>query len=36
VLVDANLLLFAVDATSPHHARAAAWLEESLSLDPPK
>lgn len=30
-LVDANLLLYAVDRTSPHHARARAWLEERLS-----
>lgn len=30
-LVDANLLLYAVDASSPHHARARPWLEEQLS-----
>jgi predicted nucleic acid-binding protein len=26
-LVDANLLLYAVDERSPHHAEAKAWLE---------
>jgi toxin-antitoxin system PIN domain toxin len=31
MLVDANLLLFAVDATAPAHARAAAWLTAQLS-----
>jgi uncharacterized protein len=31
VLLDANLLLYAVDATSPHHARAARWLESVLN-----
>lgn len=30
-LVDANLLLYAVDESSPHHAAARAWLEERLS-----
>jgi toxin-antitoxin system PIN domain toxin len=30
-LVDANLLLYAVDETSPHHAAAKPWLEEQLS-----
>lgn len=28
---DANLLLYAVDETSPHHGRARPWLEETLS-----
>ena len=28
---DANLLLYAVDARSPHHRPAKAWLEERLS-----
>jgi toxin-antitoxin system PIN domain toxin len=31
MLVDANLLLYAVDASSPHNERAAAWLEEALN-----
>jgi uncharacterized protein len=30
MLVDANILLYAVDASSPHHASAAAWLTEQL------
>ena len=30
-LVDANLLLYAVDERSPHHAVAKAWLERQLS-----
>ncbi len=30
MLVDANLLLFAVDARSPHHARVRQWLTEQL------
>jgi uncharacterized protein len=30
-LVDANLLLYAVDETSPHHAVAKPWLEQQLS-----
>lgn len=31
MLVDANLLLYARDASSPHHERAAAWLTEQLN-----
>ena len=31
ILVDANLLIYAVDADSPHHAKARAWLEQTLS-----
>jgi toxin-antitoxin system PIN domain toxin len=31
MLVDANLLLFAVDASAPAHSRAAAWLSAQLS-----
>lgn len=31
MLVDANLLLFAVDETSPFHARARDWLIEALN-----
>jgi hypothetical protein len=31
ILVDANLLIYAVDADSPRHREARAWLEETLS-----
>jgi toxin-antitoxin system PIN domain toxin len=31
ILVDANLLIYAVDRTSPRHEPAAAWLEEQLN-----
>jgi len=31
ILVDANLLIYAVDRDSPHHAPARRWLEETLS-----
>ena len=30
-LVDANVLLYAVDEASPHHAVAKPWLERELS-----
>lgn len=30
-VVDANLLLYAVDEASPHHEVAKPWLEEQLS-----
>jgi toxin-antitoxin system PIN domain toxin len=30
-LVDANVLLYAVDAGSPHHEVAESWLERQLS-----
>lgn len=30
-LTDVNLLLYAYDSSSPHHARARAWLEQRLS-----
>lgn len=30
-LVDANLLLYAVDEASPHHGIAKPWLEQQLS-----
>ena len=33
MLVDANLLLYAVDARSPHHAVAAEWLQAVLNGD---
>lgn len=31
MLVDANILLFAVDASSPFHAPAARWLTQQLN-----
>lgn len=31
ILVDANLLIYAVDRDSPHHAPARRWLEDVLS-----
>lgn len=31
MLVDANLLLYAVDQTSPFHERAEGWLTEQLN-----
>lgn len=31
ILVDANLLIYAIDRDSPHHAKAKAWLEATLS-----
>ena len=31
ILVDANLLIYAVDSDSPHHRKARRWLEELLS-----
>jgi hypothetical protein len=31
ILVDANLLIYAVNSDLPHHARARCWLEEQLS-----
>ena len=31
ILVDANLLIYAIDKDSPHHAKARSWLEELLS-----
>lgn len=33
MLLDANLLLYAVDADSPHNAAASAWLTEVLNGD---
>lgn len=35
ILVDTNLLVYATDADSPHHARARVWLEERLSSATP-
>lgn len=31
ILVDANLLIYAVDRDSPHHAAARTWLEGALN-----
>jgi len=31
ILVDANLLIYAIDSDSPPHAEARRWLEETLS-----
>jgi toxin-antitoxin system PIN domain toxin len=31
MLIDANVLLFAVDASSPFHDRAASWLAEQMN-----
>lgn len=33
ILVDANLLIYAVNLDAPHHQRARQWLEETLSGD---
>jgi toxin-antitoxin system PIN domain toxin len=33
ILLDANLLIYAVDADSSQHKRARRWLEETLSGD---
>lgn len=31
ILVDANLLLYAYDTSSPHHEKARTWLEGTLA-----
>ena len=31
ILVDANLLIYAVNRDAPHHERARRWLQETLS-----
>jgi uncharacterized protein len=31
ILIDANLLIYAVDSASPHHDAARRWLEKVLS-----
>jgi predicted nucleic acid-binding protein len=33
ILIEVNLLVYAVDADSAHHARARCWLEDTLSGD---
>lgn len=35
ILADANLLLYAYNASAPEHASAKAWLERSLSRPAP-
>ncbi len=35
VLVDANILLYAYDAGSPHHRLAREWLEQQISSGEP-
>lgn len=31
IIVDANLLIYAIDADSPNHSKARKWLEQTLS-----
>ena len=31
MIVDANILLYAIDLSSPFHARATQWLEEAIN-----
>ena len=35
ILVDANLLLYAYDADSPHHRLSCGWLEAEISSGRP-
>ncbi|MGH9450252.1 MAG: TA system VapC family ribonuclease toxin [Terriglobia bacterium] len=35
ILIDANVLLYAYDASSPHHGEARRWLESILSKPEP-
>lgn len=35
ILVDANILLYAEDRLSPHHAKARTWWDAALSGDSP-
>ena len=35
ILVDANILLYAYDSSSPEHAKARTWWERRLSLPEP-
>lgn len=35
IVVDANILLYAYDSVSPHHAKARAWVESALSGSDP-
>ena len=31
ILVDANLLIYAINKDAPHHRKARLWLEKALS-----
>ena len=31
ILIDANILIYAIDSASPHHRAARRWLEKTLS-----
>ena len=35
ILLDANVVLYAYDAASPHHEQARAWLERTLAAPAP-
>jgi uncharacterized protein len=35
IILDANVLLYAYDETSPHHAPARGWLERTLAAPAP-
>jgi uncharacterized protein len=35
IVPDINILIYAYDATSPHHAKAKSWWEEALSGSEP-
>lgn len=35
ILVDANILIYASDSDSPHHARARGWLDDKLNEPAP-
>ena len=34
-IVDINLLIYAINKSTPHHAKAKKWFEDSLSGDEP-
>ena len=34
-IVDINLLIYAINRDTPHHAKAKKWFEDSLSSDEP-
>ena len=35
IIVDVNVLIYAVDSDAPQHTRARRWLEHTLSGDTP-
>jgi hypothetical protein len=35
IVLDVNILLYAYDSISPHHAKARAWVERALSSEEP-